>query len=166
MCGIKRGILTIDRNVKSGRRAERSLKEGSTATYYSQNYILNILRTAKMHIALKLQPSRACMYMTSVKGWGNAVKGTLMKWYRCVEKREKHYFQKLGARVKTIKHQGQKRKVAKGRMLKTTNILQRQKAEMEEERLGVRNRKEGKRRLETILTIKCYKVVRCKKRKK
>lgn len=25
-----------------------------------------------------------------------------------MQKREKHYFQKLGARVKTIKHQGQK----------------------------------------------------------
>lgn len=48
-----------------------------------------------------------------------------MMCYGCIEER-KAYFQKLGARVKTI-IKDKKRKVAKGRMLKTTNTLQRQK---------------------------------------
>lgn len=57
----------------------------------------------------------------------------------------------LGLGVKTIKHQGQKGKVAKGRMLKTTNILQRGKEARKWKRKdwGVRNRKEEGRRLES-----------------
>lgn len=50
-----------------------------------------------------------------------------MKWCGCAEER-KAYFQKRRVRVKTIKHyrKDRKRKAAKGRMLKKTQILKRE----------------------------------------